>query len=253
MNNFFSAAAPAAITAAILIFLSGCGSSPAPEDDTLAMDSYLSSDRLENISGDYSAQPTTTEITAMTSDTKTASDSVSAATAKTARGTVKKQSPKTAAPPKTTVRAAAKATAKKTAAKKTTAKKTTAKVTTRRTVTTRAYAVGDVNHDGNIDIRDSTCLLNMISDGKNTSAVKHEADVNRDGVVNMDDVKQLVISFNYKGDINCDCKIDLADAQLLLSYIQNGKTSAIKSRGDINGDKTVDMTDYKLLTEYLRG
>lgn len=251
MNKFFSAAAPAAITAAILIFLSGCGSSPVPEDDTLTMDSYLSSDRLENISGDYSTQPTTTKITAMTATAKTASDTVSAATAKTARGTVEKR--KNVAPPKTTVKAAAKATAKKTTAKKTAAKKTTAKVTTRKTVTTRAYAVGDVNHDGNVDIRDSTYLLNMISDGKDTSAVKHEADVNRDGVVNMDDVKQLVISFNYKGDINCDCKIDLADAQLLLNYIQNGKTAAIKSRGDINGDKTVDMTDYKLLTEYLRG
>ena len=47
---------------------------------------------------------------------------------------------------------------------------------------------GDVNHDGEVDVRDITALIDVIMN----SSVNPEADVNRDGDIDVRDITALI-------------------------------------------------------------
>ena len=54
------------------------------------------------------------------------------------------------------------------------------------------YELGDVNHDGNVNISDVTALINYLLSGDETKACAICADVKADGIVNISDVTALI-------------------------------------------------------------
>lgn len=54
------------------------------------------------------------------------------------------------------------------------------------------FVLGDVNHDGKIDIVDVTNITNYILNKNHGSFYEAEADVNQDGVISITDVTYMV-------------------------------------------------------------
>ena len=52
--------------------------------------------------------------------------------------------------------------------------------------------VGDLNHDGNVDITDIVLLVNYILGDANAVVDEYEADINSDGSIDVTDVVLLV-------------------------------------------------------------
>ena len=54
------------------------------------------------------------------------------------------------------------------------------------------FVLGDINHDGKIDIVDVTNITNYILNKNHDSFYEAEADINQDGVISIADVTSLV-------------------------------------------------------------
>ena len=112
---------------------------------------------------------------------------------------------------------------------------------------------GDIDGNGRITSADSDLVLKHINGQKSLGNRFKTADVNWDGIVDIEDVAEI----NYKihdGDVNDNGILDKDDAQKVLDHI-NGKKAlkgdALK-RANINGDKKVDIEDVNEINK-LRG
>jgi len=118
---------------------------------------------------------------------------------------------------------------------------------------------GDVNLDGNVDMKDVRVLVNYIF-GKEKRSLSFEiADFNEDGRINMSDVVALIKIINEKptdiirGDVNSDGIMNMKDVKLLVDYIfgKNGKTLSLEA-ADFNGDGMINISDVVAMIKYIR-
>lgn len=121
--------------------------------------------------------------------------------------------------------------------------------TTMATASTFAGGLGDVNNDNRINQTDIDLVQNHIAENLMLkSGFKNRADVNQDGVINLQDVvaMQQAKAKRWKdGDINGDGKLTNADVTLLQNYMADNVTldgfQMIKA--DFNKDGKISMSD----------
>ena len=114
---------------------------------------------------------------------------------------------------------------------------------------TEPRILGDLDHDGDIDLSDLAQLLAHY--GTTSGATYEMGDIDGDGDVDLEDLAILLSNYGYgtssiPGDLDHDGDVDLADlAQLLTNYgMTNGATW---EDGDIDGDGDVDLFDLVVL------
>jgi hypothetical protein len=137
------------------------------------------------------------------------------------------------------------------------------------------HIAGDFDLDGKLTNADMQGLLDAM---KNSAGFKtaHNlsdadwldmADVNRDGKVDLADLKALttILTGNspyVRGDFNLDGKLTFADLQAMLDVLKNPLSfeaandlspQAWKDLGDVNGDGVVDLADEVALSKLLSG
>ena len=124
---------------------------------------------------------------------------------------------------------------------------------------------GDVNGDGKVDKKDVECI-NKALESENAIYLLYikapkdtTADLNNDGIINIDDVVKIseLDSNDKKGDINSDGIVNFYDQIALTNILYTGDTSKVtyikafkNAVGDVNGDGIIDYADVKMIIEY---
>lgn len=122
-----------------------------------------------------------------------------------------------------------------------------------------AYAKGDINGDGAINITDFVMInahikgINAIKTVKGRGA----ADVNFDNKIDITDLQMINAHIKcFKaladGDVDADGKVTSYDLYAVMDHI-TGEEALTKCQctwADVNYDKTVDVTDYVMLRNY---
>jgi len=115
----------------------------------------------------------------------------------------------------------------------------------------RLEVLGDMNGDQLVDATDIDMLAEAIRLG--SSAAMQAFDVNKDGLVTMEDLDSLVRSVLLTdfGDFNLDGVVDLGDYATWASTISTSGLSDVPgwSGGDANGDGRIDDDDYAVWAE----
>lgn len=112
---------------------------------------------------------------------------------------------------------------------------------------------GDIDGNGRITSADADLVLKHINGQKPLGNRFKTADVNWDGIVDIEDVCEINNKI-HSGDVNDNGILDKDDAQKVLDHIKGKKAlkgDALK-RADINGDKKVDIEDVAEINK-LRG
>lgn len=115
------------------------------------------------------------------------------------------------------------------------------------------YTIGDVNRDGQFDIRDAAMFREYLLGTRSLTAnQKILSDVNRDGVFDKKDLKAMTepknVGSRRVGDVNGDGKINTDDAVKLQKYILGAQSLDEQSyyASDVLLDGTVDVFDLTL-------
>ena len=112
---------------------------------------------------------------------------------------------------------------------------------------------GDIDGNGSITSADADLVLKHINGEKPLGNRFKTADVNWDGIVDIEDVVEINNKI-HSGDVNDNGILDKEDSKKVLDHI-NGKKAlkgdALK-RADINGDTKVDIEDVNEINK-LRG
>ena len=175
----------------LLFLMSSCGSNTADTSPSIAMDDYLRTDRIADVGDEYSTYPATTaktkETTVTTSVTTVIPQLITSAPANKAQPTTKK----TAATKKA---AATKKRVQPTKKRASTIKKQTYQTAPpqNRPKTTVNNKRGDVNRDGVVDIHDVKLLGSLLSSGASMTRYMDGADVDGNGRVDMNDLPALL-------------------------------------------------------------
>ncbi|MFA6610610.1 MAG: dockerin type I domain-containing protein, partial [Candidatus Omnitrophota bacterium] len=114
----------------------------------------------------------------------------------------------------------------------------------------------DLNRDGRID-SDDLFIIDQMRTILYQGAIMPTAwiiagDINRDGVVNSKDAKDLKDSIDYRKDINLDGKIDYRDVFLVSNVIEAGRLGFKPEdviASDLNKDSWLDEKDVSILTD----
>lgn len=115
---------------------------------------------------------------------------------------------------------------------------------------------GDINSDGKINNTDYDMMKAHIEKVKGKTLVRDEliaADLNRDNVIDMNDLKMLskaiTVRGNYLGDVNYDAKIDKKDLFYIKQMIDGKKINAEISykAADVNKDGKINNADYLIV------
>ena len=112
---------------------------------------------------------------------------------------------------------------------------------------------GDIDGNGRITSADADLVLKHINGQKPLGNRFKTADVNWDGIVDIEDVVEINNKI-HSGDVNDNGILDNDDAKKVLDHINGNKAlkgDALK-RADINGDKKVDIEDVAEINK-LRG
>lgn len=122
-----------------------------------------------------------------------------------------------------------------------------------------AFTNADLNLDGNVDLQDKYILTKYLEDTTITFPIKY-GDVNMDGQLDVKDVTYLDICFEgsdklngtaaLNADVNLDGKVDVLDKTILVSYLENGEEDTalpVILYGDVNLDGKVDVEDRTFL------
>lgn len=123
------------------------------------------------------------------------------------------------------------------------------------------YLFGDVNHDGVVDARDASRVLNYLgSNTANTPCDTKLGDVNNNGILDDSDAS-IILSVYAKrgankdltGDANNNGVIDITDAVLIQQNIANPSKYKIKNMiyADVNRDNKITIADSNLIQRYL--
>lgn len=135
-------------------------------------------------------------------------------------------------------------------------------------LTESSLLLGDVNFDGVVDESDNTIIVEYLTK-QNSAVCKIVADVNLDGLVNVDDCNYLLRTHNGKlvedhvgrplsevnnlfGDINNDGVINQSDCDFFAKALSRGY-EIDKKRSDLNFDKKVNVNDANYLLRYING
>ena len=126
-----------------------------------------------------------------------------------------------------------------------------------------AFTNADLNLDGNVDLQDKYILTKYLEDTTITFPIKY-GDVNMDGQLDVKDVTYLDICFEgsdklngtaaLNADVNLDGKVDVLDKTILVSYLGNGEEDTalpVILYGDVNLDGKVDVEDRTFLKKTL--
>ena len=139
---------------------------------------------------------------------------------------------------------------------------------------TKNTEMGDVNHDGFINCTDyiiiSDYYISLVMDMSDMYTEEEQenfmkyGDMNGDGMIDMIDASMIFSISDEKrmGDINRNNVIDSEDVQLLVEYIRYAETEGkyndterifYKKYGDLNKDRIIDDDDVMLLKELQNG
>lgn len=124
----------------------------------------------------------------------------------------------------------------------------------------------DINGDGRKDNKDKECIQKALKTQNPAYLLyiklsgNNKADVNKDGIINIDDIfqiKTLSAKNDKKGDINGDGKIDIYDQIAITQMLYNGDTNNTAYfkvpegiNGDVNQDGIIDRYDAELIAEF---
>lgn len=120
---------------------------------------------------------------------------------------------------------------------------------------------GDADYDGKVDSNDSLLMLKYVNNVTLTSDIDlMRADVNRDGVVGMIDVrlvnKNILGTVNLRtvfGDVDGNGQVQTADATLINKYLMGTGTLTTEQRklADVDADGTIDTSDSLAIIKYV--
>ncbi len=126
---------------------------------------------------------------------------------------------------------------------------------------------GDVNRDGVTDAVDFNLLLAAAGTCRGEPRYNADADLDKDGCITANDAQMLLADLgcnlegcqNLRGDMNCDCVVDMEDiAGFVLALVGQSEYSARYPHcnwlnADINGDGRVDLGDINDFVALLGG
>jgi len=117
------------------------------------------------------------------------------------------------------------------------------------------HILGDVNHDGEVSIKDATALIDyLLGDGEICEIC---ADVNGKDGVTIADVTALLdlLLGNYEthipGDVNHDGEVSIKDVTALLDYLLGEENGICLICADVNGKDGVTVADITALIDVL--
>ena len=121
---------------------------------------------------------------------------------------------------------------------------------------TRPNSNYDINRDGLINNDDIEALKKILAGATDKEIMVYVdyCDVNGDGDVNTTDLVALrkVFSQISKFDVNGDGKVDEKDIEALRAYIEGSDAETVnKDVADINGDGVIDEKDIEALRQFL--
>lgn len=117
--------------------------------------------------------------------------------------------------------------------------------------TYETFALGDVNHDGQVNESDATMLVNILSGSDTFKHIYKDSSNHYSGVTN-----------KLASDVNFDGTVDLKDVELIKAYLDGTynlgdpvpeQTENNALYGDVNGDQNVSLVDVILLNKSIAG